>query len=198
MSRTGRDRRNRTIGEDVAAWQLSVHTAVKKTSTLPTAMFDACDPMLEARLCEAADTMFRYLLAGESPASVRDDPSMLRMEHVSQQELRAMMRAFDEEFLMPPERLDPVEGTDRETIAILADCCCSGDEAVRENAARHLLRGFADGCEGDPMTLARELIQLLDLGGKKGSAPDAASIERKCHEIAAAVLGAAARAGDLP
>ena len=69
------------FGEAVAQWHLALRTEVKKSSALPTAMFDACDPMVETRLVETAESMLACL---QEPAPRLAQPAAgeLRIEHV--------------------------------------------------------------------------------------------------------------------
>src|SRR5262249_7736185 len=70
VARSARDRpleRNREHqGEHftaaIAHHHLTLQTELKRSTSLPSAMFDANDPMLEARLCEATEGIFRRLL----------------------------------------------------------------------------------------------------------------------------------------
>lgn len=178
----------RNFGEAVASWQLAVQTEVKKTSTLPTAMFDACDPMLEARLCEAADAMFQFLLTQQAPAHGGDDAAQLDLETVSLGELQAMMQqlATQPQDQAPLPQLDA--GSDGEVLGILADCCCSADDTARAHAGRHLAQRFGVTADTDPLQLAAQLLQQLRAVVPQ-SRPDAADrLDRTCEQIAAAVL----------
>ncbi|MGK0300930.1 MAG: hypothetical protein ACI89X_001804 [Planctomycetota bacterium] len=47
--------------EAISQWQLAARTEVKRSSSLPSSMFDACDPMLEARLAESVEAMMHCL-----------------------------------------------------------------------------------------------------------------------------------------
>lgn len=174
------------FGAAVASWQLDVQTEVKKTSTLPTAMFDACDPMLEARLCEAADAMFQFLLTQAMPARDDADPARLELESVSTGELAALLRRLGEAPAVPPPPLDG-DG-DGELLGILADACCSREPALREHAGRHLAQRFAVGADTDPLQLAAALVQQLQAVLPPASADGDRRLQRTCEQIAAAVL----------
>lgn len=178
----------RNFGEAVASWQLTVQTEVKKTSTLPTGMFDACDPMLEARLCEAADAMFQFLLAQEPPPHTRDETAQLDLESVSLAELSLLMQrlAPGPEDQVPMPQLDA--GSDGEILGILADACCGTDDTVRAHAGRHLAQRFCVTADTDPLRLAADLLQQLRAVVPQGRAEAADRLDHTCEQIAAAVL----------
>lgn len=172
----------RHFGEAIASWQLAVQTEVKRTSTLPSGMFDACDPMLEARLCEAADAMFQHLLKQDAPAHTEHDQVPLALEAVQPAEIAALQRQFaGAEDLALPE----LDAEDADLLGILVDACCHSEAEVRGHAGRHLAQRFGVTADTDPLALAQELLQQL-----RAVVP-AAGLERvqqTCQQIAAAVL----------
>src|SRR5512134_256475 len=108
----------------IARWQLGLQTELKRASSLPSAMFDACDPMLETRLAEATESLFRCLLELDRRAHAGSLPQdQQRLEVVQREELAALLRdAAAGCFHAGPEpALD--ENDDGEFYAILAETC---------------------------------------------------------------------------
>jgi hypothetical protein len=169
--------------EVVATWRLRLHTEVKKASALPTAMFDACDPMLETRLAETAETLLAQL---EEPDPVLADDTApggdRRLELVSVDELRRLPRAIA---AMPSRAPGLDDDLAAEQLGVLADTCCAGDPAMQQRAVARLCRDF--GVDGD--TDLQALAQLLDEQARTaidgdGSEDDLAAT---CRRIAATV-----------
>jgi hypothetical protein len=120
--------------EAIARWQLHVQTEVKRVSALPTAMFDACDPMLEATLASVTERILATLNNG-GPASIDIHPGTLHLEQVSKAELQALRQRLSAPAPEPP---DLGEGAPEELLSVLVDLCHAGEATAREEAARHL------------------------------------------------------------
>jgi hypothetical protein len=179
-------RRGENFEEAIARWQLQLQTEVKRASALPSAMFDACDPMLEAKLAESTEGIFAWLLkqappTGQTPLAPEDLP----IEYVGPAELVALMRRFAEPVPEPPPDLR--SGIESEELGILADACCNGDETVREHAAFRLCCRY--GVEGnDTSNLLGSLqTELEHLDGSEQPNTDPL-FAQTCKQIAAAAL----------
>lgn len=170
----------------IAQWRLSLHTECKRASSLPTAMFGAADPMLEARLAEAAETMLLRLqepppeLAGAAAAGEQ------RLEAVSRDELRSLTVRLANSAQDPPD-LEP--GLAAEYLAILGDACVTGEPNVRAAAHQRLQGEFGVTSALDLDALAALLTaQLTAAQGDDNIAKDLAATSRR---LAAAALASA-------
>jgi hypothetical protein len=174
----------------IARHQLSLQTDLKKSTSLPGAMFDAADAMLEARLCEATERIFRVLLEQEVPPPPVD-PGELRLEPVASTETLALVRAAASGAFAgePPDLGD---GDTAELQAVLAETCARSEGLPRERAAA-LLRG--DRSREDVDALARELLQQLTAATTAG---DAVQLGELAARIASAVLAGTAAAEPPP
>lgn len=168
----------------IAHHQLELQTELKKASSLPSAMFDASDPMLEARLCEATESIFRCLMDLGAPPDLDETATPeRRLEIVPAGELAALLLAAaggafaDRE---PP----PLDGGEREMFAILADVVGRGRGRAARRAAELLASG--SGAAADLGALTRELAaQFADAAGSEGGDDQ---VEALCRRVAAAVL----------
>ncbi len=134
--------------EAVAQWRLAVRTEVKRSSALPSSMFDACDPMLEMRLAESTEAMLACLHEPSAPVvQPPPDGGERRVERVTIDELRTLPSrlAGDAD---AETGLDVDTDLDREAIVVLADACCCGHEAAAAGAALLLrARGAVDAVD---------------------------------------------------
>jgi hypothetical protein len=162
--------------------RLALQTDLKKSTSLPSAMFDTVDPMLEARLCEATERIFRVLLEQEVPP-LPVNPGELSLEAVAATETLALVRAavagaFEGDV---PALTEQADG---EFHAVLAETCARSQGLSHERAAA-LLRGRAPH---DLDELAQRVLQHL-----AGSAPlsyDPVLLGELAARIAAAALAA--------
>lgn len=124
--------------EAIAQWRLAVHTEVKATSALPTAMFDASDPMLEMQLAETAEAMLAQL---HMPAEMDTHEAIdtRRLEDIDPAEMRALPTRIGAE---PTEPVDLLSNLAGEYLGILADCCTSQTGLAQVRAAHHLCHDF--------------------------------------------------------
>lgn len=172
----------------VSAWQLRARTDVKQNSSLPSGMFDVCDPMLETRLAESVESMLQCLHSPSTPASDDDNPTPpteMRVEHVAPAELQAVPTQFTE---AAPD-VDFDNGSEQEHFGILLDACTTGDDPVR-TAARQLLTHLhgvdcEHGIEDATRALAAYLPRLLS-----SDDDDAQRLLELCRAVAATVVTA--------
>ena len=170
--------------EAIANWRLALHTEVKRASSLPTAMFDACDPMLETRLAETTEAMLAHLHrpAPHDAEAPDDESAEQRLETVAADELRALPR------LLPfdPHAPDLLTGLGAEYLAVLADACCVATGRPQRAAVEMLCRDFAVRSDADTAQL-RQLIddQIDEVAGVVR--PGDAELELICRRIAAAL-----------
>ena len=171
------------FGETVAQWRLTMRTEVKKASALPTAMFDACDPMLETRLVETAESMLACL---QEPApSVAEQPTgEQRIEQVSSAELRLLPRLM-QRVDAGPLSLD--DGLQAEYFAVLIDTWSQPEGRSRATAARRLTRDFAPGTPDALDDAAAELWQCTQ-AALAGDADADARLHDVCKRIAAGAI----------
>ncbi len=162
--------------EAIARWRLDLRTEVKRTSSLPTAMFDACDPMLETRLAETAQAMLARL-QGTAPPATATDAAMVekRLERVTGTDMAKLPRQIA---AMADEQLDLEEGLAAEYLGILADACAHASGTAHLGAAHLLARDFALG----PDTDIAVLTELLAREVRK--APERFAKAKACTEEA--------------
>ncbi len=184
-ARTASDSAN--FHEAIAQWRLNLRTEVKRSSSLPTAMFDACDPMLETRLAESAEAMLACLQ--EPEAHVAGEPLPVaerRIENVGTDEVLALIQRLGP--ATEPPDLEAI--LQNEYFSILADACCSADTRVRQSAARLLRRDFALSAPTHLPQLASMLATQLEAatdGGAHGAPAEDNRIDTTCQAIVAAL-----------
>ena len=174
--------RGANFEEAIAHHRLQLHTELKKTTSLPSAMFDASDPMLEARLCEATESIFRCLLELDIPDD-SSEPGEQRLEGVSPAELHELLTSTAAETAdSEAPALD--DGLAREFAVILADTCSRGYGLASKHAAA-LLRRDSSSMLHDLDKLTRDVASRIS-----GDAPvtDQANFEALCHRVATAIL----------
>lgn len=184
--------------EAVAQWRLNVRTEVKKASSLPSAMFDACDPMLETRLAESAEAMLACL---QEPADHLRDPGDLadkRLEHVPPEDLRALPQRIG---TIDDEALDLRTGLSTEYLGILIDTACVAVGPAQHGALQLLQRDFDVQPGNDAAALAELLArQVHDVvtEGPGRPAPDDEQLALTCQRLIAALSLPARGEGALP
>jgi hypothetical protein len=167
--------------EAIARWQLHMQTEVKRVSALPTAMFDSCDPMLEAKLASATARILASLSSG-GPGSTDIHPGTLHLEQVSKAELAALCRRLSAGAPVPPHL---GEGAPEELISVLVDLCHTGEPKAREEAARHLSQHL-DVTPAELEQLTGELACALHRWLRQDEA-SGGELEAACHRVAASV-----------
>jgi len=185
---SGHDRDVAQLGasfrEAIAHWRLVLHTEVKRASSLPTAMFDACDPMLETRLAETTEAMLAHL-HDPAPRLAADvgggDATEGRLEVVTSDELRALPNQLTSDKHTP----DLLTGLGAEYLATLADACCVATGTAQRRAVDLLCRDFGVGPDTDPAQLAQQIADQQD--GRSAVARPASTeeLDLTCRRIAA-------------
>ena len=169
--------------EVIAQWRLAMRTEVKRTSSLPSSMFDACDPMLEMRLAETTEAMLA-LLHDAAGAGYHEPPGGgdRHVENVAAEELRALPGRLAGDGSAP----DLDAGLAGETTAVLADACCGDDETAAANAVALMRTRCGLDAATAPAAATAVLMPLLQqaIDGSPGAT---AELEAICRRIAAAV-----------
>ncbi|MFK7743152.1 MAG: hypothetical protein AB8H80_22750 [Planctomycetota bacterium] len=207
MPRPAASKTQDTFRDAISQWQLAARTEVKKSSALPSSMFDACDPMLEARLAESVEHMMQCLhdpvglraareraAEAEAIAGVATEDVGKRTERVTVEELQQLPATIEHS----PIRININDGLAAECLGLLVDACTTGDARCQQAARTMLRKDFdIDATRGlDEVTEALQgwLPQLL------GSATDddtvAARIAELCGAIAASVVASTPTADD--
>lgn len=171
-----------TFSEAVAQWRLAVRTEVKRSSLLPTSMFDACDPMLETRLAETAETMLARLMGRDTQLSGSGPAGEKRLESVTSDELRDLPRRIGSG---ANPTLDLDHGLLAEYLAVLTDSCRSAQPAAQAGAVQLLARDFGITLHGDAATIAATLLQSVQAAISDPAAD--ADVGEMCQRIAATV-----------
>lgn len=180
----------RKYQEAISQWQLAARTEVKKFSSLPSAMFDTCDPMLEACLADSVETMMHRLHEPEivSLAEMAENHTIeIRVEKVTSEELRELRSLKPENY----QHLDLEFGISTEYLSLLIDSCTTGDEPTQA-AARELLRRDFGVETGADLQQATETIfaclqRVLD---DASCERDYERIAELCSTIASSVISA--------
>lgn len=178
----------------IARHRLDLQTQLKRSTALPSAMFDATDAMLEAQLCAATEGIFQQLLEWDAPQALPTDGEQ-RLEKVSKHELTGLLvAALHGEFDGEAPKLD--EGSAAEFAAILAEAAArsvgkaqqrsqqllaqqnAADAATMDDAARAIADGLAailrrhDGArpDGDGDAVSEQELALRNLCDRIGDA----------------------------
>lgn len=175
--------------EALARWRLDLRTEVKKSSSLPTAMFDACDPMLETRLAETARAMLARLQGTEPPTDTATGPPVeKRLEKVTLGDLQKLPNQIAATGTGP---VDLEEGLFAEYLAILVDTCCNATGASQQGAAHLLARDFELSATTDIDTLnellARQVRETPERFAKAAAWTDD-ELATACQRVAAALV----------
>lgn len=174
------------FGEAVAQWRLALRTEVKRASSLPTSMFDACDPMLETRLAESAEAMLTLLHEPDQALAQTQEQGEKRLEQVAGSELAALPNRIRAGGSPAPTSVD--DGLDVEYLGILTDTCTTADGEARSGAAALLVRDFGIAPDTDLDRATRELASAMQ------GAVRSETLDDVCRRVAAAVALAASRA----
>lgn len=178
------------FGEAVAQWRLALRTEVKRASSLPTSMFDACDPMLETRLAETTEAMLALLHEPDQAIAQPAENGEKRLEQVAAAELAALPNRIRGTGVAEAAPLDVDGGLEAEYLGILTDTCTTADGEARAGANSLLARDFGIAPDIDLDRATRELADSL-LGSLR-----AESIDAVCRRVAAAVALATERERD--
>ncbi len=151
-------------------------------------MFDACDPMLEARLAESVDAMMLCLHQPEAEALAQrnaDGPVEMRVETVTAEELANLPQLMAGE----QQELDLEGGVSAEYLSLLIDTCTTGDEATQAAARALLFQDFAVAANADLQQATEALVQCLEeLNGTDADGPTHDRLAELCSAIAASVI----------
>ncbi len=105
-------------------------------TALPQATFSGCDDEVEARMARTTEEMLACLA---NPDPLPALPlQMLRLEHVSGAEIRAVIEQIAALPVAPPPALAPE--SDLELVGVLLDCCRTGSPQAAEIASQQLLQ----------------------------------------------------------
>ena len=184
----------------IARHRLDLQTQLKHSTSLPSAMFDASDPMLEARLCAATEGIFQKLLEWDAPRALPTGGEQ-RLEKISKHELvGVLMAALHGEFdRATAPRLD--EHKDEEFFAILAEAAARSTGKAQERAQSLLTAQHArDAATIDDA--ARALADALTAtlrgtcdpsvdGDGDAMDEDSLALQQLCERVAASVARAA-------
>lgn len=180
--------------EAVAQWQLDVRTEVKRTSSLPSAVFDACDPMIETQLAQTTEAMLACL---QQPSPAASNPPVeggeKRIEIVRGDELRLLPTRLVH---VDGASLDLDAGMTAEYLTVLVDACGGGHPIAAAGASALLQRDFAIHADMSAEELRSTLVTVLT-GASVDGTMAAEAIDAQCINIAAvvAVLGNDGRSG---
>jgi len=126
----------------IAQWRLNLRTEVKRCSSLPSSMFDACDPTLETHLAATAEAVLMALLGDNKDPfpDAEGEACEQRREQVSAAELRELPARVAEG---PPSTPPLFEaGLEEEYLSILSDICCIAEGDELRHAMDLLQRDF--------------------------------------------------------
>jgi hypothetical protein len=159
----------------VAQWRLELRTEIKKASSLPSSMFDACDPMLETRLAETAEAMLKEL---QDPRALPQPAKgiALRTEIIRSDELQRLPSRFAGCDAVP---LDLDQGLRDEYLGVLTDLCTNGASRVTGRAAA-LLHAELD----------------IEIGSGSSSGVDLEALTRQLWQRVATITGSGERSGE--
>ncbi|MGE3174716.1 MAG: hypothetical protein AB7O97_18940 [Planctomycetota bacterium] len=194
MDRPASDNQGEHFQAAIARHQLHLQTELKRSTSLPSAMFDASDPMLEARLCAATEEIFRCLLEHDQPQSTGEAGEQ-RLEPVSRPEVAELLVAAVRGEFADQEPPDLAEFLDTELPVLLAETCARSHGQAQERAAE-LLRGDHPIGPVELDALTGELHLLL--GDASAADADARAVADTCRRIAATALRCTAELGDEP
>jgi len=165
-------------GEAVAQWRLQLRTEVKRASSLPTSMFDACDPMLETRLAETTEAMLARLHEPDAAVASPQKDGEKRLEQVADDELARLPGRLGDGRDARPIGLD--DDLVAEYLGVLTDTCTTATGAARHGALQLLVRDFGIEPTADLASSARHIATAL----QETSTPE---LDQVCARIAAAI-----------
>jgi hypothetical protein len=132
-------RGSQSFREAFAQWRTALRTEVGQVTSLPTAMFDATDPMLEMQLAGTTEEMLARLHRPSDRVAGLAAEHDRRLERVDEAELARLARRIAGR---PPQPVDLLADLGTEFLTVLADACCSSPPPVQALAARHLCELF--------------------------------------------------------
>ena len=177
------------FGEAVAQWRLQLRTEVKRASSLPTSMFDACDPMLETRLAETTEAMLARLHEPDAAVAAPQKEGEKRLEQVAAAELAELPRRLGDGRDARPLGID--DDLAAEYLGVLTDTCTTATGAARHGATQLLVRDFGIDPMADLTSSAARIAAAL----QETSTPE---LDQVCARIAAAIAVAMQQQGQPP
>lgn len=117
----------------IARHRLDLQTQLKRSTALPSAMFDQSDAMLEAKLCAATEGIFQKLLEWDAPRALPTDGEQ-RLEKVGKHELAGLLIAALHGDFARGEMPKLEEFAAAEFAAILAEAAARSVGAPQERA----------------------------------------------------------------
>ena len=175
--------------EAISDWQLSARTEVKKASSLPSSVFDAADPMVEARLAETVDAMMQ-LLHQPSADALRKHASGEHLDQRAEQVAEAELRELPNKVPRGRGDNDLEDGVSPEYLNVLIDACTSGEPESRRTARTLLAQDFAVPANADLSQFTRTLAERLrSVDGPLGRDDEELhQLDELCRAIAATVV----------
>lgn len=175
--------------EVISQWQLAARTEVKKSSSLPSSMFDASDPMLEARLTETVEAMMQLLHEPEAAALAKEasgEHLEMRVEHVSDEELQKLPSLIRKDLA----NADLDDKISSEYLNVLIDTCTTGDTPTQAAARELLQQDFAVAADSDLDDATHALFSCMQqvLGATCDDEADVLQLSELCGAIAATVV----------
>lgn len=143
------------LHETVERVQRRIRGELQNTSSLPVAMFNACDPMIEAVLAHAASTVFLEHMLTSADLHVMEITGPA-VEDVRPHEMQALGRQLAAEDEQGPPSL--MGGLTRERLWVLLDLVVKGSAQARIGAATRLhetITEILDPGQLDPMLLGQ-------------------------------------------
>ena len=112
------------MGHPIDKLREVVRGRLQDTSSLPVAMFDVCEPMIEAVLAQAAADLFMDHMVLTTDVD-QFKPGQQRVEEVRPEEIQALFRQLAGE--SEPERPSLMSGLTRERLWVLLDLVVCGE-----------------------------------------------------------------------
>jgi hypothetical protein len=156
------------LEQQLAETKRRVGDDLRRTSSVPGEMFDACDPVVEAHLLD--DGVVRKLLSrlnsvDQSRAAKRlgdAPPTDLERNRVTPQEIEEFFASLTQ--AQPAEPPNLADGLAQERSWILIDLARNASGLARQRATRELRESMRDlaSCDGFDRSMLVRLIELLD------------------------------------
>ena len=160
--------------EAIARYQLQLQSELKKTSSLPTAMFDASDEMIETQLCQATESILRCLLEFQRPDDADPEHEAMTLENVDPREVLELLAATATAPAEDEPAPDLDAGRTSEFTAVLADICIRSRGPAGRRAGQQLC-DLLPGDDQDAGLLLEQLNRHLN--------PDAGDLELTADQV---------------
>ncbi len=150
------------MGHPIDQLRQVVRGRLQDTSSLPVAMFDVCEPMIEAVLAQAAADLFMdHMVLTTDVDQLK--AGRQRVEEVRPEEIQALFRQLAGE--SEPERPSLMSGLTRERLWVLLDLVVCGSPGARIQAATRLhetITEILNPAELDPVLLGQVAALLQE------------------------------------